>query len=70
MGVPQNIQNGWFTVENPIKMDHSWVPHGTPIFRKPPYIHCKLVCTDNTATDVSLICNRRKVRHQIAEKKQ
>jgi hypothetical protein len=26
MGVPQNIQNGWFTVENPIKMDHSWVP--------------------------------------------
>ena len=36
-------------------MDHSWVPHGTPIFRKPPYIHCKLVCTDNTAADVSLI---------------
>ena len=27
-------QNGWFTMENPIKMDDFW---GYPYFRKLPY---------------------------------
>ena len=30
------IQNGWFTKENPIKMDDLW---GHPYFRKPPFVY-------------------------------
>ena len=30
-----DLQNGWFTRENPTKMDDNW---GYPYFRKPPYL--------------------------------
>ena len=33
-------QNGWFMMENPIKMTLKWMIYGYPYFKKPPYCLC------------------------------